>query len=159
LEEADMRYLTGVSLMAIRRSNGKEIDYPDGKTQLEEGDKLLVVGADGEIAALNEFAQGKVAVPGDNRACQWVTISQNCPVLGKTIADLDIHQKFCVEIQSMRREGRFIRLPGNNTDLQNHDQLLLCGSLKAIEELRDFLAPALVPLGMPIMKIEKTEVL
>jgi CPA2 family monovalent cation:H+ antiporter-2 len=149
LEEADMRYLTGVSLMAIRRSNGKEIDYPDGKTKLEAGDKLLIVGANGEIAALNEFAQGKVAVPGDNRACQWVTISQNCPVIGKTIADLGIHQKFCVEIQSMRREGRFIRLPGDHTDLQNHDQLLLCGSLKAIEELRDFLAPTLVPLGIP----------
>jgi monovalent cation:H+ antiporter-2, CPA2 family len=158
LEEADMRYLTGVSLMAIRRNNGKEIDYPDGKTKLEEEDKLLVVGADGEIAALNEFAQGKVAVPGENRACQWVTISQNCPVIGKTIADLDIHQKFCVEIQSMRREGRFIRLPGENTDLQNHDQLLLCGSLKAIEELRDFLAPALVPLGISSMKVEEKEV-
>jgi monovalent cation:H+ antiporter-2, CPA2 family len=158
LEEADMRYLTGVSLMAIRRSNDKEIDYPDGKTKLEEGDKLLVVGADGEIAALNEFAQGKVAVPGENRACQWVTISQNCPVIGKTIADLDIHQKFCVEIQSMRREGKFIRLPGNNTDLQNHDQLLLCGSLKAIGELRDFLAPTLVSLAISNVKVEEKEV-
>jgi monovalent cation:H+ antiporter-2, CPA2 family len=158
LEEADMRYLTGVSLMAIRRSNSKEIDYPDGKTKLEEGDKLLVVGADGEIAALNEFAQGKVAVPGENRACQWLTISQNCPVIGKTIADLDIHQKFCVEIQSMRREGKFIRLPGDNTDLQNHDQLLLCGSLKAIGELRDFLAPVLVPLAISNVKVEEKEV-
>jgi monovalent cation:H+ antiporter-2, CPA2 family len=158
LEEADMRYLTGVSLMAIRRSNGKEIDYPDGKTKLEEGDNLLIVGADGEIAALNEFAKGQVAVPGENRACQWVTITQNCPVIGKTIADLDIHQKFCVEIQSMRREGRFIRLPGENTDLQNHDQLLLCGSLKAIEELRDFLAPVLVPLAISSIKVEEKEV-
>ena len=45
LEEADMRYLTGVSLMAIRRANGEEIDYPNNQTILEAGDRLLVVGA------------------------------------------------------------------------------------------------------------------
>jgi monovalent cation:H+ antiporter-2, CPA2 family len=39
LEEADIRYLTGVSLMAIQRIGGKEIDYPDAKTKLEEGDR------------------------------------------------------------------------------------------------------------------------
>jgi CPA2 family monovalent cation:H+ antiporter-2 len=51
LEEA------GVSLMAIRRANGEEIDYPDASTKLEKGDRLLVVGSDEEFAALEEFAE------------------------------------------------------------------------------------------------------
>jgi CPA2 family monovalent cation:H+ antiporter-2 len=68
LAEADIRYLTGASLMAIRRANGEEIDYPNGQTKLEEGDRLLVVGVSQEIAALEELAQGRVAVPRGNNA-------------------------------------------------------------------------------------------
>ena len=62
LEEANMRYLTGVSLMAIRRVNGEEIDYPDSQTTFLLGDRLLVVGSDDELTALVEFAQGKVNI-------------------------------------------------------------------------------------------------
>ncbi|MGH2415648.1 MAG: cation:proton antiporter regulatory subunit, partial [Microcystaceae cyanobacterium] len=59
IDEADMRYLTGVSLMAIRRQGGEEIDYPPVQTKLQEGDRLLVVGSGDEFAALDEFAKGQ----------------------------------------------------------------------------------------------------
>ena len=62
LEEVNMRYLTGVSLMAIQRANGEEIDYPDSQTTFLLGDRLLVVGSDDELTALVEFAQGKVNI-------------------------------------------------------------------------------------------------
>jgi monovalent cation:H+ antiporter-2, CPA2 family len=135
LEEADMRYLTGVSLMAIRRAEGIEIDYPHAQTKLEEGDRLLVVGSDNELAALEEFAKGQAAVPGENSACQWVTVSPNCLVLGKTLRDLDIRQKYEVQVQAIRRDGRFIRFPDGGMDLRSSDQLLLCGSLPSLSQL------------------------
>ncbi|MGH1393459.1 MAG: cation:proton antiporter [Trichormus sp.] len=136
LGEADMRYLTGVSLMAIRRANGEEIDYPNQHTRLEQGDRLLVVGASEELAALAELAQGKIAVPGENIACQWIQIDDHAPILGKTIADLMGNSQFGVKIPAIRRDGKFMRSPDQNIDLRTSDQVLLCGNLSSLNQLQ-----------------------
>lgn len=140
LGEADIRYLTGASLMAIRRANEEEIDYPNAQTKLEAGDRLLVVGASEELAALEEFAQGKVAVPEANNACQWVTVNADSPALGMTIIDLDLQQQSGVQIQSIRRDGKFIRHPDDNTDLRVGDQVLLCGRWPNLNQLQSLFA-------------------
>jgi CPA2 family monovalent cation:H+ antiporter-2 len=62
LEEVNMRYLTGVSLMAIRRADGEEIDYPNHQTTFLLGDRLLVVGSNQELNALIAFAEGKITI-------------------------------------------------------------------------------------------------
>ncbi|ALF51999.1 sodium:calcium exchanger [Nostoc piscinale CENA21] len=157
LEEADMRYLTGVSLMAIRRANGTEIDYPNNLTKLEEGDRLLVVGASEELAALEEFAQGKIAVPGENSACQWIVVEADSPVDNKTLADLKNHET-SVRIQALRRDGKFIRRPDEKTDLKVGDQVLLCGSLPSLNQLQSlFTAPNKMPLSIPIAKASEAQ--
>ncbi|MBN3909452.1 MAG: cation:proton antiporter [Nostoc sp. NMS1] len=155
IEEADMRYLTGASLMAIRRANGDEIDYPNNKTKLENGDRLLVVGADEELAALAEFAKGQAAVPGENSACQWVTVNADTPTLGKTLADLDINKRFGVQVQAIRRDGKFIRYPDGGMDLRVGDQVLLCGSLTGLSQLEQLFAIASsVPLSVPVVNAD-----
>ncbi len=160
IEEADMRYLTGASLMAIRRANGDEIDYPNNQTRLEEGDRLLVVGADEELAALAEFAKGQAAVPGENSACQWVTVNADAPTLGKTLADLDSAKQFGVQVQAIRRDGKFIRYPDGGMDLRLGDQVLLCGSLTGLSQLQQLFAIAtLAPLSVPIVKAAEAEAL
>lgn len=127
LEELDMRRLIGVSLMAIRRADGTEIDYPHNGTRLQSGDRLLVVGADEELTALVDFAQGSIAVPGGASACQWVTVRANSPILGNNLADL-IYKDHGIKVQAVRRDGK---LSGNptNIDLKVGDQVLLCGNL------------------------------
>ncbi|WP_017316274.1 cation:proton antiporter domain-containing protein [Mastigocladopsis repens] len=160
LDEADMRYLTGASLMAIRRQGGEEIDYPPAQTRLEEGDQLLVVGSDDELAALDEFAKGQAAVPGENSACQWVTISADSPVVGKTLADLDIHNQSGVMVQAIRRDGKFIRFPNASKDLQVRDQVLLCGNLPSLNQLVQLLNPASqISLSIPVVKAGEAEAL
>jgi monovalent cation:H+ antiporter-2, CPA2 family len=62
LGEVNMRYLTGVSLMAIRRADDEEIDYPNSQTRFLSGDRLLVVGSAEELTALVEFAEGKITM-------------------------------------------------------------------------------------------------
>ncbi|MBE9006719.1 cation:proton antiporter [Fortiea sp. LEGE XX443] len=159
LDEADMRYLTGVSLMAIRRANGNEIDYPNNQTKLEEGDRLLVVGASEELAALEEFAQGKIAVPGENSACQWIVVDADSPVENKTLADLKNHET-SVQVQALRRDGKFIRRPDDKTDLRVGDQVLLCGSLPSLNQLQSlFVAASKVPLSMPVAKANEAQTL
>ncbi|WP_193200655.1 cation:proton antiporter [Nostoc sp. MG11] len=160
IEEADMRYLTGASLMAIRRANGDEIDYPNNQTRLEEGDRLLVVGADEELAALAELAKGQVAVPGENSACQWITINSDSPVLGKTLANLDIQQSSGGQVQAIRRDGKFIRSPDDSIDLRLGDQVLLCGSLPSLNQLQPlFASTSAVSLSLPVVKAAEAEAL
>ncbi|BCL33679.1 cation:proton antiporter [Nostoc sp. MS1] len=159
LEEADMRYLTGVSLMAIRRANGEEIDYPNNETKLEAGDRLLVVGAKEEVAALEEFAQGKVAVPDKTSACQWVTVEAKSPILGKTLKDLLLEPQSGIKVQAIRRDGKFIRSPNDNTDFRNGDQVLLCGSLPSLNQIQPlFAVMSEIPLSIPMVKAKETEV-
>ncbi len=160
LDEADMRYLTGASLMAIRREGGEEIDYPPAETTLKEGDRLLVVGSDDELAALDEFAKGQAAVPGENSACQWVTISADSPVVGKTLADLDIGSQYGVMVQAIRRDSKFIRFPDPSKDLQVRDQVLLCGNLLCLNQLVQLLTPrSAIPLSIPVVKAGEAEAL
>ncbi len=160
LEEADMRYLTGASLMAIRRANGDEIDYPTNQTRLEDGDRLLVVGADEELAALAEFAKGQAAIPGENSACQWLTVNTESPILAKTLADLGITKQYGVQVQAIRRDGKFIRYPDGNMDLRVGDQVLLCGNLTGLSQLEQlFGVTNSLPLSVPVVKASEVEAL
>jgi CPA2 family monovalent cation:H+ antiporter-2 len=156
LEAADMRYLTGASLMAIRRANGEEIDYPNNQTKLAAGDRLLLVGADEELAALAEFALGKAVIPGEQSACQWLTISADSPVLGKTLTDLDTRAQYDVEVQAIRRDGKFIRSPNGKIDLRTGDQVLLCGNLPSLNQIQPlFVHTSTLHRSIPVVKVDQ----
>ena len=158
LEEANLRYLTGVSLMAIRRSGGEEVDYPDPQTILKQGDRLLVVGESEELAAFEELAKGQTAIPEENMPCHWVTVPADSPVVSQTFSKLDILRRCGVQVKAIRRDGKFLRFPDNGMNLQARDQLLLCGGFPALNQLEEWLAPTntkpLSPLPVVTVKAE-----
>ncbi len=141
LEETDLRRLTGVSLMAIQRAAGEEVDYPNADTRLEAGDRLLIVGEADELAAFGELANGKAAIPGGNTSCQWLLVPEDSLVAGKTLAELHIRRQFGVLVQAIRREGKFISYPNGASDLQAGDRLLLCGNFHALTKASYWIAP------------------
>lgn len=141
LEETNLRRLTGVSLMAIRRAGGEEVDYPDGKTVLESGDRLLLVGETDELTAFDELAKGAAAVPTENASCQWLLVPEDSPVVGKTLADLHIRRQFGVLVQAIRREGKFISYPDGKSELQAGDRLLMCGGFYSLNQASRWIAP------------------
>lgn len=145
LEETNLRRLTGVSLMAIQRADGGEVDYPDAKTLLQVGDRLLVVGESKELAAFQELAKGEAAVPTENASCQWLFVPDDSPVIGKTLSELHIRRQFGVLVQAIRREGKFIGFPDGNSDLQAGDRLLLCGNLYSLNQASRWIAPISQP--------------
>lgn len=156
LEETDLRRLTGVSLMAIRREKGEEIDYPDAQTALQEGDRLLVVGESDEMAAFSELAKGEAAVPTENASCQWLLLPDDSPFVGKTLAEMHIRRQFGVLVQAIRREGKFIRFPNGNSDLQGGDRLLLCGNFHSLIQASRWLTPDTTPQdvnGLPLAEM------
>jgi CPA2 family monovalent cation:H+ antiporter-2 len=154
LEETDLRRLTGVSLMAIQRASGEEIDYPDAQTTLKAGDRLLVVGASAEMAAFTELAKGEAAVPGENACCQWLLVPDSSPVVNKTLAELHIRRQFGVLVQAIRREGKFISFPHGNSDLQAGDRLLLCGNFHGLSQASQWIAPEPSDLEFPTTATE-----
>ncbi|MBD1837827.1 cation:proton antiporter [Coleofasciculus sp. FACHB-64] len=150
LQETDMRRLTGVTLMAIRRTGGEEVDYPDKQTSLEVGDRLLVVGESNEQAAFNQLANGEVAIPSQTAPCQWLQVPESSPVAGKPLSELHIRRQYGVQVQAIRRDGKFIRFPGGDTELQAGDQLLLCGGSFPLNQVQQLLAPESEPSVFPV---------
>ena len=154
IEEADMRYLTGVSLMAVRRLSGEELDYPDGKTILAQGDRLLIVGEGEELTAFDELAKGAATLPAENNPCHWLFVSNNSLAVGQSLADLDIRRQYAVQIQAIRRDGKFIRFPDGSMHLQAGDQLLLCGGFSSLNELEQLVNPGATSKVIPGVPIE-----
>jgi monovalent cation:H+ antiporter-2, CPA2 family len=161
LEEADLRRLTGVSLMAIRRAEGEELDYPDSQTALEPGDRLLVVGESDELGAFDELAKGEMPVPTKALSCQWVMLSSNSPIVGKTLSELNLSREYEVQVQAIRREGKFLRFPDGSADLQAGDRLLLCGTVTNLMSVQQVISPKmpLPNLQVPTVKVQVGETL
>ena len=142
--------------MAIRRSSGEEVDYPNAQTILEEGDRLLVVGETEELAAFDELAKGKAAIPEENMPCHWVVVPANSPVVGQSLSKLDI-QRWCgVQVQAIRRERKFLRA-NSSINLQARDQLLLCGGYLQLNQLQKWLAPTTQSKESPIVPVVTIE--
>ena len=150
LEETDIRRLTGVTLMAIRRAGGAELDYPDATTTLEQGDRLLIVGESNELAAFDELAKGEAAVPAENASCQWIQVLEDSMIVCKTLAELDWQRQYGVQIQAIRRENKFLRFPEDDVDVQAGDRLLLCGSFHALNQATTSISPKLALSTLPI---------
>ncbi|NEQ77010.1 MAG: sodium:calcium exchanger [Okeania sp. SIO2C9] len=141
LEETNLRQLTGVSLMAIRREEGEEIDYPEGQAILDIGDKLLLVGEPSELESFDKLAKGEIAVPKESTSCQWLILAESSPYVGKKISGANLRRQYGVEVQAIRREGKFIRWPRGNTKLQVGDRLLICGGFHELSQVRQLKIP------------------
>lgn len=156
LEEVNLRYLTGVSLIAIRRADGEEVAYPNAQTVLQDGDRLLLVGTFAELAAFNGLAKGEAAVPDENMLCHWLMISADSPAIAQILSKLDIQHCYGVQVQAIRRDGKFFWFPNGMMDLQAGDLLLLCGSYSNLNQLEQWLAPTTQTkaVPMPVVPIE-----
>lgn len=151
LEEADIRQLTGVTLMAIRRAGGAELDYPDAMTTLEQGDRLLIVGESNELAAFYELAKGEAAVPAPNSSCQWIQVVEDSTIVRKTLSEIDWRRQYGIQIQAIRRENKFLRFPDDDMDVQAGDRLLLCGSFHSLNQATTSISPKLDLSVLPIL--------
>ncbi|MEC4852036.1 MAG: cation:proton antiporter, partial [Jaaginema sp. PMC 1079.18] len=133
LAKANVRNLTGVTVMAIQSQNGMTY-YPKGETELHQGDRLLIVGKRSEAAAFQDLMQGKLSL--ENTNVHWITLQPESPLVGITPADLQ--QQYSVIIQALRRQGKLYRPVHDDVVFMVQDSLLLSGErdrIQAIEEL------------------------
>ncbi|MGQ4646724.1 cation:proton antiporter domain-containing protein [Lyngbya aestuarii] len=159
LEETNIRRLTGVSLVAIRRDSGEEINYPDADFELQTGDRLLAVGEPEELAAFDKLAKGEVAIPLASTPCQWLVVPEGSPAEGKTLSHLHLRRNHGVQVQAIRREGKFISFPDGRAELRAGDHLLLCGGSYPLNQLQKWLAPTPIPslVALPLINTPVSE--
>jgi monovalent cation:H+ antiporter-2, CPA2 family len=62
IASANVRTLTGATVVAIRRENGTQIDYPDDRTSFHVSDRCLVVGSAEEQSAFEQLTKGEIAM-------------------------------------------------------------------------------------------------
>jgi monovalent cation:H+ antiporter-2, CPA2 family len=130
LAAADIRNLTGVTIMGIQK--GDEIQYyPPAKTILTVKDRLLAVGERKELAAFKDLALGRCTIGEGSH--HWVTLSENSQLLGMQIADLQ-HQ-YNVRVQAIRRHGKLDYKVDGAMELELGDCILLQGEPASTEEV------------------------
>jgi monovalent cation:H+ antiporter-2, CPA2 family len=62
IASANVRALTGATVVAIRRESGTQIDYPDDSTSFHVSDRCLVVGSAEEQSAFEQLTKGEIAM-------------------------------------------------------------------------------------------------
>jgi monovalent cation:H+ antiporter-2, CPA2 family len=62
ISTARIRNLTGATIVAIRRANGTQIDYPSADTSFHVDDRTLVIGSNEEQAAFEQLIKGEFAI-------------------------------------------------------------------------------------------------
>lgn len=122
LATADIRKLTGVTIMAIQK--GDEIMYyPPAKTVFHPRDRLLVVGERDELAAFQVLMQNQGMIRGGYH--HWVTLAKNSTLVGMKLAEF--HRRYNVQVQAVRRKGKLDYAVEPAMKLQPEDSLLLRG--------------------------------
>ncbi len=129
LAEADIRNLTGATVMAVARG-GQTLRYPTGQTRLAALDRILVVGSPEELKAFRDLTTSQAAVQqGMN---DWVTLGPSSPWVGQNLMQLDLRRRYDVVVQAIRRQGKLYNAPGGDMTLEEGDCLLLRGEVPQI---------------------------
>jgi monovalent cation:H+ antiporter-2, CPA2 family len=140
IAEANVRSLTGVTILAIDREDGEEVAYPNENTYLLDGDRCLVVGAAEEKAAFEQLLRGEIVLPASTAPCQWLTIAADSAAQGKSLISLDAYRQYGVTVRALRRDGKFVGNPDEETILQVGDRLLLCGGRLPLQQFQQQLS-------------------
>lgn len=145
LEKSYIRRLTGVTLMAIIRFSGEKLDYPEPDTEIKSQDKLLIVGDKEDLAAFDRLAKGEIKnLPQEDDSCVWIKIIENGHLVGKSLKQVEELSKSEVFIQSIRREGKYIRFPDRDTIIEIGDRVLMFGKIASLTQLSQKLT---IPVG------------
>ena len=130
LAAADIRNLTGVTVMAIQQGNDT-LYYPKGHTTLRSPDKLLVVGELEELTAFRDLMVGSCAI--GRGLSRWVSLAANSTLVGITPRDLCNQSR--VVVQAIRRHGKLYNPVDEAMQLEVGDLLLLRGEGDRLERV------------------------
>lgn len=140
ISETNVREQTGTTIVAVSRG-GYTCYAPSPDASLFPDDQLLLLGEPEQIEAATQFfsQEAPEGVRLANRmefAIDYYGITPMSPFLGKSIATTGIRSRYGVNIAGIQRNGKKITTPKPTLVLEKDDILILTGSKKAIEQLK-----------------------
>ncbi|MCC5875882.1 MAG: cation:proton antiporter, partial [Candidatus Sumerlaeia bacterium] len=132
------------SIVGIDRQ-GYAINNPSAKERLFPGDKLLLLGTEKALAEAVTFLSRREAKPQwldrfDNLATEQVHVPTPSSCNGGTLRDLNLVDRFGIQIAAIKRGETEIVSPGASTQLEDGDTLLVVGTHDSIRAFAEALA-------------------
>ena len=152
----DIPDLIASGVVITRLLRGDEIFTPNGKTVLQEGDKVHIVGMPDAVANMEKIIGKRLETPitqvtaaDGNRAILVKTVLvTNKKVLGKTIGALALAERYGVNVSRVVRSG--FKFTGRlDLRIKFADKLRLVGTAEGIEAAAKELGNSLTALDHP----------
>ncbi|WP_432713930.1 cation:proton antiporter [Pedobacter sp.] len=140
LVELSIREKFGVNIAMIERGK-KRIPTPGRDERLYPYDKILVIGTDDQLAAVQELFAGpqeeveESNFPKKDMTLQKVIINSKSPVYGFSIRNSGIREMTQGLVVGIERKGERILNPDSNLVFENDDIVWIVGNVKKIPEL------------------------
>lgn len=140
LADSQLRRKYGANIATIQRGS-TIIPVPGGDTRLFPGDILSVAGTDEEIQKLLPMVEAPVpdaATDGprpDDYRLTSVQLSDSSPLVGKTVAESGLRDRYKALLVSVARGDDYIQ-PEADTRFEVHDILWLVGSPAVLASLK-----------------------
>lgn len=145
LVELAVREKYGVNVAMIERGS-KMIPTPGRDERLYPNDKVMLIGTDDELAAVQELFISKahnedMSFPKNDMTLQKIVVSTTSPILGETIRASGIREKTQGLVVGIERKGNRILNPDSNFIFENEDIVWIVGNTKKIPELFKKVSP------------------
>lgn len=152
----DIPDLISSGVVVTRLMRGNDIFTPNGKTVIQEGDKLHIVGMPEAVAIMEKIIGRRLEKPitkenttdSDRAILVKTVLVTNKKVLGKTIGALALAERYNVNVSRVVRSG--FKFTGRlDLRIKFADKLRLVGTAEGIEAVAKELGNSLTALDHP----------
>ena len=151
----DIPDLISSGVVVTRLLRGESIFTPNGKTVIEQGDKLHIVGMPEAVCAMEKIIGKRLEKPitletsnTDKKIVVKTILVTNKKILGRTIGSLALAERYGVNISRVVRSG--FKFTGRlDLRIKFADKLRVVGTAEGIEEAAKELGNSLTALDHP----------
>ena len=146
--------LVSSGIVVTRLLRGDKIFTPNGKTVIEQGDKLHIVGMPEAVGAMEKIIGKRLETPITKQATKGAPIQvktilvTNKKILGRTIGSLALAERYGVNVSRVTRTG--FKFTGRlDLRIKFADKLMIVGPAEGIEAAAKELGNSLTALDHP----------
>ena len=129
----------GVHVSSILRGSHR-INIPDGSMMLFVGDRLQAIGNDSQLNAMNTAMQNEL-IPEDDEVerremrLQRIVVSANSPLVGKTVRDAAIRQRFSCMVVGVEEGQKNLTMISSSRKFREGDIVWIVGEEQNVVRL------------------------
>ncbi|NLF32128.1 MAG: sodium:proton exchanger [Planctomycetes bacterium] len=139
LRELDLRQEIGASVLAISRA-GKVHFNPSPDFQMYPGDRIVLLCSRQQAAqAVEHLRQRELGGPQDQAEAfraDEIPVAASSDWAGRSLAELDVRNRYGVTVIGIRREGRPLTSPRASDAVHPRDSLIVVGSPEGVAAMK-----------------------